>query len=106
MPYKSEKIPIAGGKYDRRIKLTMLQREAIRELREKYGVSYQKIADQFSVSKRLVIFICNPDMEERAKEQYRQHRKDGRYYKGGEQWAETIREHRRYKHELNKKGLI
>ena len=55
MPYKSEKIRIAGTQYDRRIKLT-------------------------------------PDQKE--------------YKPTKAEWAATIREHRRYKEQLKKKGDI
>ena len=44
MPYKSEKIRIAGTQYDRRIKLTPDQKEYIKWLREKQLISYSKLA--------------------------------------------------------------
>lgn len=47
MPYKSEKIRIAGTKYDRRIKLTPDQKEYIKWLREKQLISYSKLAKIF-----------------------------------------------------------
>lgn len=61
MPYKSEKIRIAGTQYDRRIKLTPDQKEYIKWLREKQLISYSKLAKIFGVSKRLIQFICCPD---------------------------------------------
>lgn len=54
MPYKSEKIRIAGTQYDRRIKLTPDQKEYIKWLREKRLISYSKLAKIFGVSKRLI----------------------------------------------------
>lgn len=56
MPYKSEKIPL--GKYDRRVKLSNIQREEIKELR-KLGLSYKVIADRYEVSKSLIILVCS-----------------------------------------------
>ena len=52
MPYKSEKIKIAGTKYDRRIKLTKDQKEYIRWLREEEKLSQMKLAKMFGVSKK------------------------------------------------------
>ena len=47
MPYKSQKIVIAGTKNDRRIKLTQEDKELIKWLREEEETSYQKLANQF-----------------------------------------------------------
>ena len=60
MPYKSEKIPL--GKYDRRVKLTDVQREEIKELR-KLGLSYRVIGDRYGVSKSLIILVCIPILQ-------------------------------------------
>lgn len=68
MPYKSEKIRIAGTQYDRRIKLTPDQKEYIKWLREKQLISYSKLAKIFGVSKRLIQFICCPDKYLKNKE--------------------------------------
>jgi hypothetical protein len=38
------------------------------------------LAREFGVSKRMIQFIVNPQSHERAKEQYKERRKDGRYY--------------------------
>ena len=97
MPYKSEKIRIAGTQYDRRIKLTPDQKEYIKWLREKQLISYSKLAKIFGVSKRLIQFICCPDKYLKNKESLKQRKAEG---------AATIREHRRYKEQLKKKGDI
>ena len=97
MPYKSEKIRIAGTQYDRRIKLTPDQKEYIKWLREKQLISYSKLAKIFGVSKRLIQFICCPDKYLKNKESLKQRKAE---------WAATIREHRRYKEQLKKKGDI
>lgn len=100
MPYKSEHIKIEGTRFDRRRKLSEDQKEYMRWLREEEKLSYQKLADMFGVSKRLAIFVCCPDKEETARRQFKERRKDGRYKTTNEEWAETIREHRRYKQKL------
>jgi len=106
MPYKSQKIPIANTEFDRRQKLTDDQREYIRWLRKEEGLSYNVLARQFGVSKRTIIYVCNPDKYEVLKAQNKQRHKEGRYKPTKEEWAETVREHRRYKQSLYKKGLI
>lgn len=106
MPYKSEKIRIAGTQYDRRIKLVPDQKEYIKWLRENELLSYSKLAKMFGVSKRLIQFICCPDKYLKSKENLKQRKADGRYKPTKEEWAATIREHRRYKEQLKKKGNI
>lgn len=79
MPYKSLRIKIEGTQYDRRRRLSEEQKAMIRRLRETEKLSYNQIAKQFGVSKRLIIFICCPDKEKIAREQFKERRKDGRY---------------------------
>jgi len=106
MPYKSERIKIAGTQYDRRIKLTEDQKNYIRWLREEEKLSYNKLAQMFNVSKRLIIFVCRPETMEKCRERFKQLRKDGRYKASKEEWAETMREHRNYKQNLHKENKI
>ena len=106
MPCKSEKTRIAGTQYDRRIKLTPDQKEYIKWLREKQLISYSKLAKIFGVSKRLIQFICCPDKYLKNKESLKQRKAEGRYKPTKAEWAATIREHRRYKEQLKKKGDI
>lgn len=103
MPFKSEKIPL--GKYDRRVKLTDVQREEIKELR-KLGLSYQVIADRYEVSKKLVIMVCNPEIAERNRLAFIERRREGRYTPTKEERAAIMREHRAYKNQLYKEGKI
>lgn len=105
MPYKSEKIRLEGTKYDRRRKLSEEQKEEIRMFRKLYNISYNKLAAKYNVSKRLIIFICNPDIEKRNKERHKELRKDGRYY-DHEKHNKSIKEMRRYKQELYLKKEI
>lgn len=100
MPYKSEKIKIEGTSYDRRRKLSEDTKEYIRWLREEEKLSYQKLADMFKVSKRLIIFVCNPEKYDTCREQFKRRKKEGRYSVSKVEWNETMREHRHYKQEL------
>ena len=106
MPYKSQKIPIANTEFDRRKKLTDDQREYIRWLREEEQLSYNALARRFGVSKRTIIFVCNPESYEKARDHSKRRHREGRYKPTKEEWAETMREHRRYKEKLHKEGLI
>lgn len=106
MPYKSAKIKIEGTLFDRRRRLLEDTKEYVRWLRGEEKLSYQKLADMFKVSKRLIIFICNPDKENRAKEQFKQRRKDGRYMVSKEERNAIMREHNHYKHKLYLEGKI
>ena len=91
---------------DRRGKLTPDQKEYIKWLREKQLISYSKLAKIFGVSKRLIQFICCPDKYLKNKESLKQRKAEGRYKPTKAEWAATIREHRRYKEQLKKKGDI
>ena len=103
MPYNIDKIPL--GIYDRRIKLTEVQRNEIKELR-KQGLPYAKIAKQYDVSKSLIILVCNPDIAERKRIACMERHRKGRYKYTKEEWAAVQREHRAYKRKLYKEGKI
>lgn len=95
MPYKFEtdkrKIP---REKDKRIKLTNDERKEIKIL---YGqISQRKLAKMFGVSRRLVIFIGCPEKARRAKELYKERRKDGRYYHR-EKHREQVKKYRKHK---------
>lgn len=105
MPYKSEKMKLTRDQ-DRRIKLTDAQRE---EIRQKYAsglYSQRALAKEYNVSRRTIQFTVDADKYARAREQFKQRRKDGRYKPSKEEWAETVREHRRYKQRLYVNGKL
>ena len=105
MPYKSEKIKLPR-EYDRRVKLSDEQRE---EIKEKYATglySQRALASEYHVSRRLISFVLDPEKAQRAAELYKERRADGRYKPSKEEWAETVREHRRYKNKLYEEGLL
>jgi DeoR/GlpR family transcriptional regulator of sugar metabolism len=105
MPRISDKIPINNPKLDRRIKLTAEDKELIKWLREEEQISYQKLANQFNVSKRTIIFICKPETLEACKKA-RKERGGSKIYYNKEKHTDATKEHREYKKELYGKGLI
>ena len=105
MPRLSDTIPIKNEKLDRRIKLTAEDKELVKWLREEEQISYQKLANRFGVSKRLIIFICKPeskikDLENRAR------RGGSKIYYDKESHKKSTKDHRDYKKELFSQGLI
>lgn len=105
MPYKSEKIKLSREQ-DRRVKLTEEQRKEIRDKYESGMYSQRKLAAEYGVSRRLIQFTTDPDKYERAKEQFKERRKDGRYTPTKEEYAKVIREHRQYKQKLYLEGKL
>lgn len=105
MPYKSEKIKL-NETQDRRKKLTDKQRE---EIRDKYATglySQRTLAKEYNVSRRLITFILDDEKQKRNAELLKERKLDGRYKPTKEEWAKTVREHRRYKQELYLKGEL
>lgn len=105
MPYKSEKIKLSREQ-DRRVKLSEEQKEEIKRKFASGIYSQRALSREYNVSRRLISFILFPEKAELAKEQFKKRQKDGRYKQSKEQWAATIREHRRYKQELYKAGKL
>lgn len=103
MPYKSEKIIIAGGKHDRRCKLTEAQKTEIIALRG--TISQRQCAERFGVSRRTIQFLWFPEKLV-ANKQARAARGGWKQYYDKSEWAETMREHRHYKQALYEEGLI
>lgn len=52
---------------DGRVRLTTQQKEAIKARYDEGGVSWNDLAKQYNVSKRLIGFIVNPDTREKVK---------------------------------------
>lgn len=104
MPYKFEttktKIPEA---LDKRAKLTKEQREEIKEL---YGtISQRKLAKMFGVSRRLIIFIGDPEQHKENLKR-RSERGGSMAYYDKEKNRKAILKHRRRKKKLYDKGLL
>lgn len=103
MPFKSERIKIAGGKYDRRVKLTQKDKDKILSLRDK--ISIHDLAKMFGVHRRTIQFILYPERQARNLE-LREERGGSKIYYDREKQNASIREHRRYKQELYLEGKI
>lgn len=105
MPYKSEKIKLPK-ELDRRIKLTDEQRK---EIKDKYATglySQRTLAKEYNVSRRLITFVLDEEKKKRSAELLKKRKSDGRYKPRKEEWAKTIREHRKYKQQLYKEGKL
>lgn len=101
VPYKSDKIKLAGLQ-DRRRKLTDEQRTEIKDL---YGTglySLNDLAKRFGVSKKSVLLIVNKDSATKARQYRKDHWKD--WQRTGEEWNDIVKKTRAYKHELYKNG--
>lgn len=96
MPYKTEKIKFDCPFLDRRCKLLPCQREMIHYW-HRQGVSINAISRMFKVNKRLIQFELFPERKELNIQQRRDRGGSKIYYKGGEEWNQTMREHRSYK---------
>jgi hypothetical protein len=101
MPYKTEKMKINCPFLDRRTKLLPCQKERMIVLFNQ-GLSQRKLAAIFSISRRLVQFVTCPEKKVKDLENRRDRGGSMAYYKGGEEWAATMREHRKYKHQTLK----
>lgn len=96
MPYKIEKVKLPR-ELDRRVKLTDQERDEIKENID--WLSQRKLAQKYKVSRRLISFIQDPSKLERVRDQYKERRKDWRYY-NKEKHREYIKGTRKYKHSL------
>ena len=98
MPYKCEtlKLKIPRSK-DRRVKLTLEERQEIREL---YGyVSQRKLAAAYGVSRRLIIFIGDPEQHKENLKRRAEWGGSSQYY-SKEKQKEYMKSHRQYKQQL------
>lgn len=105
MPYKSEKIKLARDQ-DRRVKLSDDQRE---EIRSKYAsglYSQRSLAREYKVDRRTIQFTIDQKKYDRAREQFKERRKDGRYKYTKDEWAAVMRDHRHYKQQLYIDGKL
>lgn len=102
MPYKSEKIKIAGTKHDKRIKLTDTDRDEIKEL---VGMPIRAIARLYGVDKRLIQFILYPERLAKNKLDRAKRGGSAAYYDRDKN-REYVKKHRRRKQELYLKGEI
>jgi hypothetical protein len=98
MPFITEKVAIKSRGLKRSCKLLECQKEMVIHFRQ-LGESYNTIANRFKVSKRLIIFICNPDALKRNI-LLRKARGGSKIYYDREKHNEAMKKHRSYKQEL------
>ena len=90
---------------DKRIKLTEEDKEAIRIEYTTTGIGQRPLAAKWEVSRRLIQFVISPEKLEKAKEQFKERQKDGRYY-NTEIHREYTQKYRKRKKQLFKDGLL
>lgn len=98
MPYKTDKIAINDPFLDKRTKLLPCQKEMISFWRKR-GFSQRQLARMFNVSRRLITFVIDPDKHEANLAKREERGGSSIYYKKGPH-TKSIREHRRYKHQI------
>ena len=102
MPFKSEKIHIAGTLYDRRRKLSEQDKQDIREY---VGLSIHELSKMYGVCRRTIQFIKHPERQKKNVED-RKIRGGSKAYYNKEKNKEYMKKHRRHKQELYKQGKI
>lgn len=103
MPYKSEKIKIEGTQHDRRRRLTEQQKNEIVSLRG--VISRKRCSLIYEVSTRTIDFLWYPEKLDKNKQQ-RQDRGGWRQYYNKDEHKESMKDTRKHKQNLFKKGLI
>lgn len=99
MPYKVEKQKLPS-ELDRRRKLSDEQKD---EIKHKYSTglySLNGLAKEYSVSKKTVLLIVNPESKRKNDERIKAHWRD--YVPSKEERNAIMREHRAYKHKVLK----
>ena len=106
MPYKyaTDKMLIPENK-DKRVKLTLCQKEEIFELYATGNYSQRALAREYNVSRRLIQFIIYPEKLEENR-QRRQERGGSKQYYNKEANTIAQRTHRQHKQELYLKGEL
>ena len=103
MPYKSEKLKLSETQ-DRRRKLTDEQKEEIKRIYAEGKCGTRPLAKQFGVSRKTIQLIVNPEIKQRQHDYVANNWR--KYRPTKEEWAETMKEYRRYKQELYLKGEL
>lgn len=99
MPYKTEKLKMPR-EHDARVKITEEHEEDIK-YRYNRGEAIRSIAREYEkvCSRKAIKYILFPERLEIIKKQYKERRKDGRYYDRAKH-TKAIRKHRRRKYKL------
>jgi hypothetical protein len=105
MPSPLDKIAINNEKLDKRYKLTELDKENIVAEYKSGLISITSLGKKYNVSKRTIQFVLFPERKEKVAEQFKERRKDGRYY-DKEKHNNYMRTHRNHKKNLHENGLL
>ena len=103
MPALIDKVTV-GAEFDRRRKLTDEQRD---EIRHKYATGeyiYTQLAEEYGVSKKVILLTVNPESKRKNAEYAKTHWKN--QIRTKEERTRTAREHRAYKQQLLDAGKI
>jgi len=100
MPYKTEKKKLGSEFIKRNVKLLPCQKEMVVYWRNQ-GLSQRKLAKMFGCSRRLIIFIIDPEKLKKNKER-REERGGWKQYYDKKKNADYQKTHRRYKHKTLK----
>ena len=103
MPYKTTKLKMPES-LDRRIKLTVSQKQQISYLHHICGYGIRPLGRMYKVDRRTIDFTCYPDKLKQNK-QRRQERGGWQQYYNKDDHAKSIKEHRRYKYSVLKDTL-
>lgn len=96
------KYPHIPKELDGRRKLSDEDREDIRKLYASGDFSYNQIARDYGVSKRLIIFICNPESKKREYARRRERIARGEYQQyNPDKTPEYMRRHRAKQRKIN-----
>lgn len=104
MPFKSDKIKLPE-KLDRRVKLTQEDKAGIIHLKDTENLSQRKLARMFGVSRRTIQFVLYPEKLEENKKR-REERGGWEQYYDKDKHRDSMKNTRRYKNKLFKKGEI
>lgn len=103
MPYKSEKLKLPP-ELDRRRKLSDEQKDEIRHKYSTGAYSLNGLAKEYSVSKKTILLIVNPESKRKNDQRIKEHWKE--YVPSKAEHNAIAREHRSYKQKLYKEGEI
>lgn len=103
MPYKHTALKIPREK-NRTIKLNEQYKKDIIERYEQWE-TMRELGEDYGVSRYTISYIVKPERYLKAKEKYKERRKDWRYYDKRKN-TEAVRKHRKYKKELYKSNLL
>lgn len=100
MPYKHTD-KLIPRELKRTVKISEEDKERVKQMHRE-GVAIREMARRVDFSRRAIQYILFPERLERAKELYKERRKDGRYY-SKEKHKIAMRKHRHYKQSIKDK---